>query len=286
MGKQATEAPRGTHFNFDPDEVVIIGLDTKDGPEHPLYDLRINRPLDDNRVKNFQVYGVIKPIRVRKNGDKIEVVDGRGRVRYARAVKALQVAAGEETIRVPGLMTKADDAHLFGISRAANLHDADGPMLNAKNAQKLLDMGKGVPEVATTFGVTEQTIRNWTLLLDAAPEVIEAMVRDEISATAAGAIAALPKAAQVETLSEVKAITAETGKKATVEAVKRKVADKQGKEPNTNTPKAKLERATKILTKHAMAGLNTKEALTATIERLAKIITGATMEKLATAEDE
>jgi ParB-like chromosome segregation protein Spo0J len=284
MGKQAVEAPRGTHFNFDPDELTIIGLDTDDDKSHPLYDPRIGRPLDPSRINNFRMYGVIKPIRVRKNGDKVEVVDGRGRVRYARAVKALQIAAGEETIRVPALMTKADDAHLYGISRAANIHDADGPMTMARNAQKMLDMGKSVAEAATTFAVTEQTIRNWTLMLDLDASVIDAMIADEISATAAGALAGLPKAQQREVLAEVKAEALE-GTKPTVERVKRKAAEKAGKAAPTNTPKARIERATNLLLKFTGSG-QTKEDYAQLVERLCKVVTGSSLEKLAKSEDE
>lgn len=48
---------RGQYFFCDPHTVTIIGLDTKDGPEHPLWDERINRPLDKNLVYDIQAHG-------------------------------------------------------------------------------------------------------------------------------------------------------------------------------------------------------------------------------------
>lgn len=281
-----SETPRGTHYMHDPDDLIIVGLDTPDGPEHPLYDPRIGIPLDAARVNNFLMYGVIKPVRIMKDGKRCYVVDGRQRVRYAREAKKLQITRGEETIKVPCMVSTGDSAHLFGVSRAANLHNADGPMTNARNAGKLLDMGKSIGEVATTFGVTEQTVRNWQATLGLAPEVIEAMIRDEISQTAAIQMATLPKADQVAVLSEVKEEQRATGKKATVENVKAKVNDKTGKA--SNSPKDKLKRASNVLLKFAVksASEKTKEEMVATLERVCRLLTGAGLDKLAASDEE
>lgn len=49
MGKQALDAPRKQYWLLNPENLVIIGLDTNDGPEHPLWDTRIKLPIDKNR---------------------------------------------------------------------------------------------------------------------------------------------------------------------------------------------------------------------------------------------
>lgn len=281
--EKSNELPRGTYYMADPDELVIIGLDTADGPEHPLYDVRIKKPLDEAKVRNFRTYGVIKPITAKRDGVKLIVVDGRGRTRYARAVKALQAAAGEETIRVPVMIKKGDDAHLFGVSRAANLHDADGPITTAKNAQRLIDMGKSVDEVADTFGVTTQTIRNWQAMLDLAPEVIQATIDAEVSTTAAIQLAPLPHAQQVELLSEIKE-EAKAGVKPTVERTKRKVAEKAGKTAS-KTPKERIESARNLLVKYTGIASPTKEDMAGTIERVCRVLLSHGLDKLATDEE-
>lgn len=279
--KSKTELSRGTFYWADPDELVIIGLDTLDGPEHPLFDPRINRPLEEARIRNFLFYGVMTPVEARRNAEgKLEIVDGRGRVRYARAAKALQVQRGEETLKVPVTIVKGEDSHLFGRSRGRNIHDVDGPMTTAKNVQRLIGMGQTIAQVADTFGVTEQTIRNYQTMLDLDPAVIEAMVTEEITSTAAIQLAVLPKADQKAVLDEVKTEQKASGKRTTVEKVKEKVAEKTGKA--TNTPKDKIKRATNLLTKFAAksAADKTKDAMAETMERVCKVLTGAGMDKL------
>ena len=69
MSKQALEGQRLNAFGMDPDKLTIIGLDTDDGPEHPLYDERVRLPLDESFVKNVKVYGVIEDVIVCKDAD-------------------------------------------------------------------------------------------------------------------------------------------------------------------------------------------------------------------------
>lgn len=283
---RSKELARATHYYADPDELTIIGLDTKDGPDHPLYDPRIHRPLEEARVRNFLFYGVMKPVEVRRNEGRLEVVDGRGRVRYARAAKQEQLKRGEDTLKVPVIIVKGDDSHLFGRSRAGNIHDADGPMTTAKNMQRQLAMGKTPQEVADTFGVSTQTVANYQTLLDAAPEVIEATIKEEISHTAAIHLAQLSKSEQAEVLADIKSEEKETGKRTTVDKVKRKVAEKQGK--TVKTPKERIENAKKLLTVFAgkSAGEKTKEEMQTTLERLSRVLFSMGLDKLVATDEE
>lgn len=282
--KTAIDAPRGTFFWLDPDDprLKVIGLDTDDGPDHPLYDDRIKRPLDPNRVKNFAFYGCRKPISVRVVGDEYHVVDGRGRVRYSREVKSLQTASGEtETIRIPAIVAKGDDADLFGVSRALNLHDTDGPLTNAKNAQRMLAMGRTIAEVAVSFGVSEQTIRNWeTLLNNVAPEVLSQVIAGEITGTAAIQLAPIPKQEQAAALEEIKSEVKETGGKVTVERAAKKAREKTGKAAGL-TPKARLEEIGALIFDMTAESNPTKETLLKVLDKIAKLSTGKSLKKLA-----
>lgn len=278
--RKAIDAPTGTFFWLDPYDakLKIVGLDTKDGPEHRLYDPRIHRPLDENRVRNFRFFGCREPIVVEKqsNGD-LYVVDGRGRTRYSREAYRQQVAEGEtQCIRIPVLLAKGDEDIITGLANALNLHDADGPVTLARKAQNRLDRGRTLAEVSVEFGVSDQTIRNWqTLIADVAPEVLAKVVAGEITSTAAIALAPITKEQQGAALQELQA----DGGKVTAEKAKQKAEEKTGKVA-TLTPKQRLDKIENVLVK-LLNGEQTKDALWIVLQKICKLATKKTMEKLA-----
>lgn len=279
--KTSIDAPRGTHFHLDPSELIIIGLDTKDGPEHPLYDSRNALPLEEDRIANFAFYGVLKPVLVKKDGDRLLVIDGRQRVRYARAANKELKKRGEELLRVPVIVKKGDDAHLFGVSRAANLHAVDDLITTARNAQRFLDMGRDISEVATTFGVSASTVRNWIAMLDLAPAVQAQVVAGEIGTVAAVQLAQLPAAEQVATVEQVKAEAKANGKRVTSDKLATAAREKAGKAPSTNTPKARLDKIETLLRKLAKQWVKEGSPdLEDYLDKIARIVTGGNMDKL------
>lgn len=280
--KSAVDAPRKNYFVVDPFAVVVIGKDTADDEKHPLFDPRINLPIDEAMVANIMYYGVLKPVEVTKDGDRLVVVDGRRRVLHARIAKQRQIERGDEPVGLPIILRKGDDAHLFGVSRTHNaFHSSDGPLTNAYNARRMIDMGKTEAEVALTFGVTLQAVKNWLQLLSAHKDVIDAVKTELLTFTAAMHIAALSKAEQTEVLVELTA----GGTKPTAADAQKRVREKAGKAPG-NTPKERIERATNVLTKYALAGVTTKEAMETALERVTKILTGGSLEKLAKTDEE
>jgi hypothetical protein len=94
-------------FSLPPHAIVVIGVDTQDGPEHPLYsqravDLAAGRvDYDDRMYRSIRSKGVITPIRVRlepigHGGALVHVVvAGRHRVLYGRRVVTEMFNAGE-----------------------------------------------------------------------------------------------------------------------------------------------------------------------------------------------
>lgn len=87
MGGQAYDGKRMQAFLVGADEVVVVGLDTDDGAEHPLYDERVKDPVDEATVQSVMALGVLQPITVRKSGaSTFECVMGgaAGRARCAR----------------------------------------------------------------------------------------------------------------------------------------------------------------------------------------------------------
>jgi hypothetical protein len=103
-------------FSLPPHGIVVIGVDTLHGPEHPLYcarAVRVNNgaePVDDRMYRSIKARGVLQPIRVRLEkvadddvawlptfrGKHVHVVvAGRTRVLYGRRVVDEMFMAGD-----------------------------------------------------------------------------------------------------------------------------------------------------------------------------------------------
>lgn len=225
MGGQVFEAKRANAFLFDPNDLVIIGLDTEDGEEHPLYDERIKLPVDMAQVKNVIAFGVIEPIVVTKEGDKALVVEGRQRTRWARKASEILKERGEEPIMVPAIVRRGDESTLMGISIAANENRTDdNPMVRAFKVQRYLDRGRNVADAAVAFCVTTTSISNWLKLLDLCSKVQRAVAKEQISVSAAIELAGLPVAEQEAALDKLLA----EGGKPTAEETRKERKERDG----------------------------------------------------------
>lgn len=186
---------------IEPEKLVIIGLDTQDGPDHPLYDERVDLEVSQSLVKNIIFRGVQQPVLVRQEAGQLLVVDGRQRVRAAREARKSQDASGSEQLLVPIKFVRADDQTLSGLMVAMNeLRESDDVLTKARKASRLLAYGKDIKEVALDFGRTTTTIRNWLKLLEADPAVHVAIQMNTISAAAGIEVAAYPRDEQKEVL--------------------------------------------------------------------------------------
>lgn len=189
-GKQLFDVPTSKVFLFDPDELVIIGLDTphKRG-EHALYDERIELPLDPADVQNVIYYGVKLPVVAVKQGDKPVIVDGRQRVRWAREanrhLRARAKERGEEIalLKIKVMFQSGSDGDLLGVLVSLNeIREADTPLVRAEKALRLIqDYNKSEAEVAMTFGVGVPALKNWMYLATAVDEVKAAVAREDIT---------------------------------------------------------------------------------------------------------
>lgn len=220
MGKkgQALEAKRLNAFAMDPDDLTIVGLDTKDGEEHPLYDERIKLPVEEKLVLNIRVYGVLEPVLVRKNGDVVEVVDGRQRVRAARQANEELRKAGEELVQVPVMLKRGEDPTMIGVMISTNEHRREDELpVKIRKLERFMARGKTEDEAAVAFGVTKVTIKTWLRLLEAGPEINKALREGAINPSSAAKLAKLPREEQGAALREVLE-TAQGGKVTTAQA--------------------------------------------------------------------
>lgn len=241
MGKAALEARRGNHFFVDPNNITIVGLDTSDGPEHPLYDERVKLPLEESTIRDFMIRGVLEPILVRKDGDAIEVIDGRQRVRHAREANKRLAKEGSTLIEVPTLVKKGSDAELFGISISTNEHRrGDSPVVKAEKVRRYMAMGKNEEDASIAFGVSVQTIKNWGKLLDLDAKVLRAVDSGKIPASSAWNLSGLSRDEQLEALDKLFA----GGGKVTSERVSKAVKAKK-----TNNAEVSLAPGKRLVTK-------------------------------------
>jgi ParB family chromosome partitioning protein len=229
MPKQKTfKAATKDCFLFEPEKLVLIT-----DKESPYYDPRVEGKADSALVDSIIAQGVIKPIVVTKDteGNAI-VVDGRQRVKAALAANKKLVADGSKPVRVPGVYRSGSQKALVGVSVSANeIRRDDDILIKSKKAQNLVDMGYTRDEIATTFGVTQQTIGNW-LAVDELCEPVKAEIRDgSFAASYAPKLAKLEEKEQIaemKRLQKEKAVKKPRGKKGAQDK-----AEKAAKSPET-----------------------------------------------------
>lgn len=222
MAKVLLDAARGTTFRLDPDEVVIVGLDTDDGPEHALYDKRITLPLDEDMIAGIMVFGVLTPIRVVVIEGVAHVTDGRQRVRNAREAIARLTKRGEvaEVLIEAKAEKLGDEDRQAQIGIITNEHRfGDSPLIRAAKMQQLIDRGIDVKRIALLFRVSVATVQANLKLSTLSAPVKKAIEAGTISPTAAATLADLPKAEQA---AKLEAIVATPGR-ASVAKAKREI---------------------------------------------------------------
>src|SRR5580658_9498251 len=177
-------------YFFDPVDLVLVK-----GKDDLLYDARAEESFDEDLVLNMlhrpdgkPPLGVIEPVIVRRNPEsgKVEVVAGRRRVLAAREANRRFKSMGLSPIRVPAWIKRLDESSTLAALVSENEHRlADSPLNRAKKLQRYINLGHGEKEAAVLFGVSEATVRNMLLVLDAPAAVRHALEAGKIAATAA-----------------------------------------------------------------------------------------------------
>jgi ParB family chromosome partitioning protein len=221
---------KGQLLHFDPNKLVIV-----EDENNPLFDERVEMEIDKKKVDNVLAIGILEPVLVRKNGVNeagepiVEVVDGRQRVKWARAANEILAAENKELIRVPAIAKMGEDFELFGMSIAANeLRNQDDAITRAKKIKRFIDMGRTQQEAAIWSGKSDTTIRNLLALLELSPEVQEGVKQGKFSIQAALKMATLTPEVQAETVAEIKEEIKKEGKPTGGKAAKEKIKAKTG----------------------------------------------------------
>lgn len=212
-----------------PEALTIIGLDTQDGKEHPLYDERVKLPVDPAMVKNVAFNGVIENIICKRDGDRLLVVAGRQRTRWAREANKQLEKEGSPLVKVPVTIKRTDEKESFGLMITENENRVDDEILTkAAKCKRFLDLGANEDEAAVAFGVTKTQIKNWLSICDLSTPVKKAIESGRISASAAVQLAPLNSEDQKKKLDELLADAPE-GKKVSGSKVSKKLGKKKRK---------------------------------------------------------
>lgn len=140
--------------------------------------------------------GLLRPLVVRVDGDRIFLVDGERRYRaleYIR-VEALPLRDGLDLDRVPCVPEdrNATETDRLVTALASNTGKPLDPMEEAEAFQRLRDGGMVPEKIASSVGKSRGYVVQRLGLLNAGEEVREALAKGEISATAAQTLARAP----------------------------------------------------------------------------------------------
>jgi ParB family chromosome partitioning protein len=181
--------PRRDVFIGHDSDVTIIGLDTPDGPEHPLYDPRITLPITDDDLASVAEYGVKQPVLCWRNPEtkRVELIDGIQRTRWVRKLNETRKAG--EKIRLPRLteagLTQEQAIDLkvvLNAFRKDNDHIARGAIV-----EHLQKMGRTRERIRLLLnGVSLVSIDNWHRLYKKGIPALHAAVRDGSCQPSAG----------------------------------------------------------------------------------------------------
>lgn len=283
--KESTQKPQGLvpptdgkrsapKSPFNPYDLIIVGVDdlapfgvaadSKADPDRgvtaaqaerrrklytQLFDERAMLPMPEEKIAVAREFGIQAPVHYIVFEGNAYLVDGRQRVKAARAVWSEQEDAQvlpEQRITVPGIPYKGDIETLFAASRVLNVHTEETPMMRARSMSRLLmeevkdgdkTRKRTTQEVAVIYGVSDQTVRNSLKLFESSDTVKKALV-DLKQPTIGLLIADLPEEQQVKVLDELKA-DQRGGAKVTVDRARVKVQAAKGKV--VNSPKDKVE---------------------------------------------
>lgn len=151
-------------------------------------------------LPSIRARGVLVPLLVRPNGtpDSFEIVAGRRRYFAAKAIAEEQ---GEIAPLPCAVMEPGDDAAALEASLIENVARLDpDAMSQYETFVRLIKEGRSVPEIATTFGITERMVNQRLALGNLLPKIRDSYRAEEIDAETMRHLTLASKAQQKEWL--------------------------------------------------------------------------------------
>lgn len=182
VSKQAIDAPRSPIYMAMPEDLVLVGIDVKDDGS-VFNDERLELPLDAVLLDSIMRFGVKKNVIGRKNisTGKVEITDGRQRVRCARRVNEILRENNEDPLPIPVRVERGDDNMMSDLQVTLNHYVQSTPLMKARSAGNYLGRGKSIEETCRIYGISEATLNNWTMLLNMDKAVHDAVDSGRIS---------------------------------------------------------------------------------------------------------
>ncbi len=279
--KHDVNVKNGTYSKFNPFDVVIIGLDTDDGPEHSLCDtISNNTPITEVGVKYAMEHGIDDPCIGIRDGDKVLIWRGRKKTRECREACTRLEAEGRAPILLPVIIKRGthDAAGVRSQRIMENWLRRDLSILDkAREANELIERGEATrEEVAERLNVKLPRLKEILDLINLSKASMDAVESGRISPSAAAPLTRLSVEDQRTALIK---ILAESGTK---KPTTNRVREATGKAP-VQTPKVRLARASDAL--QAIAGdltsvLSDDSPLWASLSALADAVCGKSWQEL------
>jgi len=205
-------------LTFDPANLKLITSE-----KHPLYDKRVEKPIDESMVLSIMEYGVKEPVIVWKDpetGD-VCVVAGRQRVKNNIEANKRLKKRGEMPKDIKAIVERGDPKKLMAIMAIENEgRTANTPQERAELAERMLEAGYTEDALAIVFHCSKSTVKNYISLLETTGAVRKAVSSGRIDPTDGYKLSKLPPAEQNAKLEEIlkangdnHAIETEGGKK-------------------------------------------------------------------------
>ncbi|KWZ53337.1 hypothetical protein WK57_30580 [Burkholderia ubonensis] len=221
-------------LSFDPDDLKLVT-----DPTHPLFDERVNWPVDENMVRNIMFQGVLQAIEVSKNPEtgEIEVVTGRQRVKATREANRRLREQGRPPVYIPANVRKVTiGRRALDLSAAMASENAirqqETPLTTAAKMARQLQMGRSEEEIGILFGCDPRTVRATLALLDCCEDVQKAVERGQVKVTDARKLA---KASPDEQRTKVREIVAASAGKTGHARARAQRAVMEGETPRMRT---------------------------------------------------
>lgn len=197
MAKTAFEAPRSNVFMLLPEELTIV-----DDKAHWLYDPRVQVPPDEAFVGDIEQRGIVQPIVVVKEDGKTLVVVGRRRTQAARIINERR--KGQEPIRVPCWIRKGDEAALYEVACAENVHRRnDSVAETVEKATRLMNLTGDVKRSAAALGRTPAQVQQLLKVNELHKDVRKALYGNKIGLAAALQFHGMPLPEQAAALQKL-----------------------------------------------------------------------------------
>lgn len=181
MGRQAFDAPRSNLFHALPEQLTII-----EDSEHWLYDPRVDTPPSKEFIEDIDKRGIIEPLIVTKEDDKVLVVVGRKRTKAVEIINKKRKRKDEELLRLPCMIRKGTKADLYELSVAENTHRKDDTIYETVvKATRLMALTSDPKRTGLALAKTPAQVQQLLKINDLHEDVQQALFQNKIGFVAA-----------------------------------------------------------------------------------------------------